>query len=118
MKFIVTRKTVSLTGSKRPCDGAVEEELTPLDYRTVGTLEEAKKKIWYKDWLEGGSNHREEDGTVVCDKKTKEKKWTLEIKDLAGLIDLQGRYGEIMIMDSSPYREAVKEIQILGVREK
>ena len=61
MKFIVSKKRVSVTENRKPCDESVEEELTPLDYRTVKTLEEAKGKIWYKDWFEGGENHREED---------------------------------------------------------
>jgi len=49
MKFVVSRTTVSLQKSKKPCDEANEEALTPLDYRTVRTLEDAKKKVWYKD---------------------------------------------------------------------
>ncbi len=118
MKFIVNRTTVSLTGSKKPCEEAKEEALTPLDYRTVKTLEEAKKKIWYKDWLEAGVNHREEDEMVVCDKKVKEKQWVVDINSLEELIDFQGRHGEIMILDSSPYKESRKEIKILGAKGK
>lgn len=118
MKFIVNRTTVSLTGSKSPCEEAREEELTPLDYRTVRTLEEAKKKIWYKDWLEGGVDHREEAGMVVCDRKVKEKQWVVDLNSLEELIDFQEKYGEIVISDSSPYRETKKEIKILGSKEK
>lgn len=44
MKFIVSRKRISVTENRKPCDEAIEEELTPLDYRTVKTLEEAKKR--------------------------------------------------------------------------
>lgn len=118
MKFIVSRTTVSLRKSRKPCDEASEEELTPLDYRTVRTLEEAKKKVWYKDWLEGGTNHREEDGMVVCDKKTKEKQWVIDIDTLDELIEFQSKYGEIMILDSAPYKETRKEIKILGAKKK
>src|SRR3990172_10601625 len=109
MKFIVSRKTISLVESKSPCDEAKEEELTPLDYRTVKTLEEAKKKIWYKDWLEGGVNHREADGIVVCDKKAKDTQWVVTINSLEEMIEFQKKYGEILIQDSSPYREAQKQ---------
>lgn len=118
MKFVVSRTTVSLQESKKPCDEAKEEALTPLDYRTVRTLEDAKKKIWYKDWLQGGANHREEGGIVVCDKKEKEKQWVLEINTLKELMDFQSKYGEIVIMDSAPYRETKKEIEILGPKRK
>jgi len=114
MKFIVSRATVSLRESKKPCNEAKEEDLTPLDFRTVKTLEEAKKKVWYKDWLEGGSNHREEGGVVVCDKRVKEKQWIVDIDSLDNLIEFQSGYGEIAITDSAPYKEARKEIKIPG----
>jgi GTP:adenosylcobinamide-phosphate guanylyltransferase len=117
MKFIVSRTTVSLRKSKKPCDEAMEVELTPLDYRTVKTLEEAKKKVWYKDWLEGGINHREEGGLVVCDKKIKEKQWVVEINTLEQLIEFQSKYGDIQITDSAPYKEIKKEIKILEQRK-
>lgn len=112
MKFVVSRKNISPSESKRPCEEAVEELLTPLDYRTVKSLEEAKQKIWYKDWLQGGENHREENGKVVCDKKTKVKQWVCEINTLEELIAFQSKYGDITISDSSPYKEVSKEIKI------
>jgi len=113
MKFIVSRKRVSVTGSKRVCDEAKQEDLTPLDYRTVKSLEEAKKKVWYKDWLKGGINHREEDGMVVCDKKEKARHWVIEINSLEELLAFQSKYGSIMISNSLPYKEVKKEITIL-----
>ena len=114
MKFIVGRTTVSLRESRRPCDEANETELTPMDYRTVKTLDEAKKKVWYKDWIEEGINHREENGMVVCDKKISEKQWVVDINSLDELLSFQSKYGEIMITESAPYKEANKEIKILG----
>ena len=117
MKFIVGRKTVSLTESKKPCDEAKEKELTPLDYRDVKTLEEAKGKIWYKSWLESGEKHREEDGMIVSDKKVKVKQWVVDINTLEELLAFQGKYGDIVISDSSPYKEAKKEIIIQGVKK-
>jgi hypothetical protein len=118
MKFVVSRTTVSLKASKKPCDEAREEELTPLDYRTVKTLEAAQKKIWYKDWIDEGINHREEGGLVVCDKRVKEKQWVIEFKTLEDLIGFQNKYGEIMVMDSAPYKEVKQEIKILGSKRK
>jgi GTP:adenosylcobinamide-phosphate guanylyltransferase len=118
MKFIVSRTTVSLRKSRKPCDEATEADLTPLDYRTVKTLDDAKKKVWYKDWLEGGLNHREEAGMVVCDSKIKEKQWVVDIDSLEDLIAFQEKYGEILISDSAPYKEAKKEIKILATNEK
>ncbi|RJQ22813.1 MAG: hypothetical protein C4560_01865 [Nitrospiraceae bacterium] len=118
MKFVASRTTVSLRGNKKPCDEAREDELTPLDFRTVKTLEAAKKKVWYKMWLEGGANHREEGGVIVCDKKEKEKQWVVDIETLEELINFQNRYGAIVIMDSAPYKETRKELKILRPEEK
>ena len=114
MKFIVSTKKVPLTETKRPCDEAKEVEVTPLDIRDVKTLEEAKGKIWYKDWIASGANHREENGMVVCDKKTKVKQWAVDIHTLEELIAFQGRHGDIVLSDSSPYKEAKNEIIIEG----
>ncbi|MFN4219731.1 MAG: hypothetical protein ACK4GJ_02270 [bacterium] len=116
MKFIVSRTKVPLWSKEKPCEEAVEEMLTPLDYRMVPSIEEAKKKIWFKEWWEGGVNHREEGGMIVCEKKQKEKNWVIEIKDLEDLIKFQEKYGEIMILDSPPYKEVKKEIRILRAK--
>ena len=85
-------------------------ELTPLDFRDVKNLEEAKGKIWYKDWIEGGENHREENGMVVSDKKVKVGQWVVDINGLEELLAFQSKYGDIVISDSSPYKEVQKEI--------
>lgn len=113
MKFIVSKRRVSVTERKKPCDEAVEEELTQLDYRTVKTLEEAKGKIWYRDWLECGENHREEGGIVVCDKKEKRRKWVIEINTLEELIRFQEKYGEILLAEGTHYKESTKELTII-----
>src|SRR5271169_1718685 len=114
MLFVISGKRVSLTESKSPCDEAKEYELVPLDYRDVKTLEEAKGKIWYKDWISGGDHHREENGMIVCDKKTKVKQWVIDIGSLDQLLSFQNKYGDIVISDSSPYKEVSKEIIIQG----
>ena len=113
MKFVCGLKRVSVTENKKPCNEAVEEELTPLDYRTVKSLEKAKGKIWYKGWFEDGENHREEDGVVVCDKKEKVKRWVVEINSLEELVEFQSRHGAIVILDGALYKECTKEITIL-----
>ncbi len=116
MKFIVSRTRVPLWSKEKPCDGAVEEELTPLDYRVVPSIQEAKKKIWFKEWWEGGVNHREENRMIVCEKKQKEKNWVIEINTHEDLIRFQGKYGEIKNLDSPPYKKVKKEIRILRAK--
>jgi hypothetical protein len=114
MKFIVGTKRVPLTETKKPCDEAKEQNLTPLDIRDVKTLEEAKGKIWYNDWLQGGENHREENGMVVCDKKATVTQWVVDFNTLEELVSFQKKYGDIVLSDSSPYKEATHEIIIQG----
>lgn len=113
MKFIVSKKIMSVTVNKQVCDEAVFEELTPLDYRNVSSLEEAKKKIWYTDWISDGVNHREEDGMVVCERKKKSSQWVVELGSLEELLSFQGKYGSINVSNSTPYVEVKKEIIIL-----
>jgi hypothetical protein len=117
MKFIISTKTVSLTHSKKPCNEAKEMALTPLDFRDVKTLDEAKTKIWYKNWIEGGENHREENGMVVSDKKIKVDQWIADFNTLEELLAFQGRYGDIVIADSSPYKEVQKEIILQHIKK-
>ena len=112
MKFIISKKIMSVTMNKQVCDEAVLEELTPLDYRKVPSIEEAKKKVWYKDWIADGVNHREEDGMVVCEKKNKSSKWVVELGSLEELLAFQGKYGSINISNSVPYVEVKKEITL------
>jgi hypothetical protein len=118
MKFIVSTKRVPLTVSRKPCDEAREEELTALDVRDVNTLEEAKGKIWYKDWLKESENHREENGTVVSDKKIKVKQWVVELKNLEDLASFHAKHGDLLLTYSSPYKEAKQEIIIQGDKGK
>jgi hypothetical protein len=113
MKFIISKKIMSVTTNKQVCDEAVLEELTPLDYRNVPSIEEAKKKIWYKDWIADGVNHREEDGMVVCEKKNKFSQWIVEIDTLDELLAFQNKYGSINVSNSVPYVEVKKEITLL-----
>ena len=113
MRFVISKKRLSVTENKKPCEEAIEEELTPLDCRTVETIEDAKGKIWYKEWIEGGENHREENGMIICDKKEKSKNWVVKLNNLEELIDFQCKYEEISISDGALYKETSKEITIL-----
>ncbi|MGC9109759.1 MAG: hypothetical protein ACP5HI_05880 [Caldimicrobium sp.] len=53
---------------------------------------------------------------IKCEKKQKEKNWVIEINTLEDLIKFQEKYGEIMILDSPPYKEVKKEIRILRAK--
>lgn len=114
MKFIVTKKNVSLTETNKPCEEAKEEALTALDYRTVPTLKEAEGKIWFKDWYNSGINHREENGMIVCEKKEKVLKWIVEFNTLEEFIAFQSKYGDILISDSSAFVEVSKELKLMA----
>ena len=105
---------MSVTENEQICDEAVYQELTPLDYRKVPSLEEAKERIWYNDWISDGVNHREEDGMVVCEKKEKSYHWVVELDSGGELMAFQNKYGSITISNSDPYVEVNKEITICG----
>mgnify|MGYP005838881461 CR=1 FL=1 len=113
MKFIISRKRVSVTENRQVCDEAVLEELTPMDYRDVRNMDEAKNKIWFNDWIAEGVNHREEDGMVVCEKKERSPQWVVNLNNLEELLELQEKYGSINISNSAPFVETKKEITIL-----
>lgn len=113
MKFIVNRRKVSVTENRQVCEEAMQELLTPLDYRGVESMEEAQKKIWFKDWLADGVNHREENGMLVCEKKEKSSQWVVNLASLEELLAFQDKYGAITIANSVPYVEVKKEITIL-----
>ena len=51
---------------------------------------------------------------IVCDRKTREKHWVVDIGSLEDLLAFQGKYGEIQIAYSAPFREVSREIRILG----
>lgn len=113
MKFIVSRKRVSVTENRQICPGAVQEALTPLDYRGVESLERAKEKVWYKEWLADGVNHREENGMVVCEKREKSPQWVINLNSLEELMAFQEQHGSILISESAPFVEVNKELTIL-----
>lgn len=112
MRFVISRKRLSVTENRKPCEEAIEVDLTPLDCRTVKTIEEAKGKIWYKEWIEGGENHREENGMIVCDKKEKSKNWVVKLDNLEELIAFQDKYEEISISAGTVFKETSREITI------
>lgn len=107
MKTIIQR-TSGYDDDEKPCDEAVLEELTYLDYRTIATLEEAKKQYWYSSWFSNGENHREEKGMVVCDVVEKKKDWVIEFDNV---FDLFKKYGPLVI-ERSMYKEYEFTIEI------
>ena len=76
---------------------AKKETLTYLDYRTVPTMEEAKKYSWYKEWFGGGKNHREDKnrGMIVCE--VQQDEFIIEIKSLSNLVKLLESIDEVSI---------------------
>jgi len=113
MNIAIISRT-SLWDDEQPCPEAVKELLTYLDYRTVPTLEEAKKQWWYENWYNDGENHREENGMVVCDLKNKKEDWVIEFDNI---LDLHKKYGQLVV-SKSPYKEHELLLEIYdGYRE-
>lgn len=106
MKFVVTR--TSSYGDKKPCKEAHLEKVFRLDFRTVPTIEEAKKYHWFEGWFSRGRNHREEKGMIVCDVECEE--WVVSMIKLARLVEFVEKYGEIII--SAGIYKGIMEIEI------
>jgi len=65
-------------------------ELMPfkhIDRRTVKTIDEARNKPWFKQWWNLGENHREENGTIVAERKESHFSPTVTFNDLEELMD-------------------------------
>jgi len=108
MKFIIS-KTSLWDDEIAPCNGAKKEDLTYLDYRTVKTLEEARKHKGIntpKSWFAEGRNHRKETGMVVRD--LERKFWTIEIDDIMEFFE---KHGDLVICTSN-CKEYPIEIEI------
>jgi len=112
MKYIITRTSV-WNDEDIKVEEAIKEtlDLTSYDTRTVNSIEEAKKLHWYQDWASRGTNHREENGYIICDYITTETIYTIEINSLEELMNLQDKYGELIITKSN-YKEFECEIEI------
>ena len=106
MKFKIDRAS-SFIDPK--VEGAILEKVTRIDYRTVSTLEEARKSRWGKEWFGGGSNHREEKGMVARD--IEDTIYTIEIGSLEDLLEFIGKE-EAIVIDLADYKEVKAKILI------
>lgn len=102
MKVIVER-TSNWGCEEKPIDEAVlvNRALHYHDRRNVYSMEEAKTKFWYNEFISSGTNHREENGYVVKDVEIVESVWEVEIDSLNDIISLFKKYGDIIIMEST-----------------
>lgn len=112
MKVIVER--TNLWGNEeKPIDEAVlvNRILHYQDRRTASSLEEAKTKFWYNEFISSGTNHREGNGYIVRDCEREESVWEVEIESLNNIISIFKKYGDIIIMESA-YSEYDFKIEI------
>lgn len=102
MKVIVERTSLFVDQDK-PIDEAVlvNRILHYQDRRNVSSMEEAKTKFWYNEFISSGTNHREENGYIVRDCEREESVWEVEIESLNDILSIFKRYGDIIIRESS-----------------
>lgn len=101
MKFEITRTSRWFNDKKPPIDEAtLVKGYFYEDWRTVDTLDKARKSSWGEDWFKEGKNHREEKDMVVRELWKNDNCWIIEIKDLKELLKLIKQYGDIVIQDS------------------
>lgn len=99
MKFEIKRTSL-WNDNIPPCENAYSEEAITLDRRTVSTIHEAKSRDWFNSWYNGGTNHREEDGMIVCDRKDKSKRWFIDVNSLDDLINLSRNNDASLILST------------------
>ncbi|MHC1584611.1 MAG: hypothetical protein ACXQTM_08345 [Methanosarcinales archaeon] len=110
MKFVVER--TSTWGEGKPCDEAVKSKATWVDRRKANSVEEAKRKPWFKDWYNSTINHREENGFIVGDRKgEKEEVWVVELRTLEDFVDFVRKYEQVVVSVSF-YKEYPFQIEI------
>jgi len=90
MKFAISR---SVCDGKKPCDGAYKDSYVHIDERTVDSPQ--KLLCDSHTWYERGYNHRVENGHIKRD--LDRDGWFIDISDLRGLLELEEKYGNLMI---------------------
>jgi hypothetical protein len=102
MVFEVIR--TSTWSDKKPCDNAIEINLTKVETRILGSPEEFDIRFGGTEgkWLESGTNHRlDEEGYITRDMGTR-KSWGIEINSLEELMEFKENINnEIIITKSS-----------------
>lgn len=111
MEFVVSRAS-GWPSEPQPNPRATQKDLTYIDYRTMPTIESAKEKHWFKDWYDRGTNHREENGMIACDRKELTTEWVIEIADLNDLLSLIEDEGDIILGNNSGYKEVPLSLEI------
>lgn len=96
MEFMITR--TSNWSTVRPCDEAYEKVYSRKDIRTLKSFEEYDNKF-RDNFLDNGSNHRiNEDGYI--EREFEDKAWFIKINSLEDLLNLQNKYGQIIVGQS------------------
>ena len=82
----------------RPCDEAYEKDYMRKDVRTLNSFEEYDNK--FKDnFHDIGVNHKiNKDGYI--EREFEDKTWFIEIDSLEDLLNLQNKYGQIIVSRS------------------
>lgn len=118
MKFLVRRTSV-FNDDTSPCDGAVREVLTQTHTTAASRLTEFSDEAWARTWYETGFNHCEQKqgrGKTLM-KDTQKEKWTIDIADLAALMEFSGEHGPIVLSEAI-FNELDGEIEVYdGYRE-
>lgn len=100
MKFLITRTSRKYV-EQPPCEEARAEKYVVVDRRSV---DDPRKFTAYRHnpdeamqmWYGDGSNHRVENGMIVRDMQERIR-WVIDIENLEQLMELQRKYGELIL---------------------
>ncbi len=102
---------------EKPCEEAYEKEIIRIDERTFKTFEEYDER-WGRDkkWVEEGFNHKIIPANEDIDyqhiyRELNDKIWCIKINTLEELLELQEKYGDIIL--STCYKNKnIKSLEI------
>lgn len=93
MKFQIKR--TSIWDDVKPCDEAIEDKLVSVDVRSVSSPDKLSCMTPEK-WYSEGTNHRTINGNIARD-LDKRDCYTININTLKDLMELQNKYGDLVI---------------------
>ena len=113
MEFKISR--TSLSNKKKPCDSAYKKEIIKIDERGFNDFDEFKEML-HENWKARGFNHK----IIPANNKFNHQHiyrefndeiWCIEINSLEELLELQDKYGEI-ILGTSFENDSIRELEI------
>jgi hypothetical protein len=107
----------SIWNDTKPCEEAYKKQIVSIDERAFKTFEEHDKRLPRdKKWLEEGFNHKiiSANNKFDCQhiyREFNDEIWCIKINSLKELLELQDKYGDI-ILSTSFKNDNIRKLEI------